>query len=89
MRVPNIHGPVTLPAFIVGLLSMGLLSMPLPGQNNSPAAADAGNVWTGPRTPDGQPDVHGFFVSVVYGLGCSESFGPFFGTCSLMMSAMT
>jgi hypothetical protein len=70
MRIRMIRGTVTLPTFILGLLSIGLLPMPLPGQNTSPATADAGNTWTGPRTPDGQPDVHGFFVSVVYGLGC-------------------
>jgi hypothetical protein len=37
-----------------------------------PAAAQAPKPapWTGARRPDGQPDVQGFWVTIVYGMGC-------------------
>jgi hypothetical protein len=47
-------------------------SLALLGQNAKPAGADkpASSEWTPARTPDGQPDVHGFWLTTEYGMGC-------------------
>jgi hypothetical protein len=65
----------TIPALISCL---SLLSVSAAAQSKSPTAAEskskdeqtATRAWTPARTPDGQPDVQGVWVTVVYGMGC-------------------
>jgi hypothetical protein len=55
-------------SFVMGVAaSIGILS----AQSAKPAATKAAATkWTPARTPDGQPDVQGVWVTAVYGMGC-------------------
>ncbi len=53
----------------------GLAALPAAGQTAKPdtsasSAATAKSRWIPKRLPDGQPDVRGFWVAKVYGMGC-------------------
>lgn len=45
-------------------------SLPATAQTQQQTAKSTGTAWAGPRTPDGQPDIHGFFVTSTYGVSC-------------------
>ena len=54
--------------------ALALAPAPAAGQDASAAtskkASQPATAWTPARTQDGQPDVQGFWLSVVYGMGC-------------------
>ena len=57
-------------AVVTGAVS--LLIVPAAGQAPKPEAAKKAATWTPARRPDGQPDVQGFWVTAVYGMGLLE-----------------
>jgi hypothetical protein len=68
MRVKHINLMIGLPAAL-GMLS--LTAMPAAAQDSKPKAdKPAAASWTPSLTPDGQPDVQGYWVTKEYGMGC-------------------
>ena len=52
----------------LGILALGLAVTPVAGQTPSAAANTkaAAKPYTPPRTPDGQPDLQGFWTNSIY-----------------------
>src|SRR5579864_7053454 len=65
---------------VAPLIVVALLQVPVVGQSSSPANAKAApKTWTQPRTPDGQPDLQGYWTNATTtplerpkGLGAKE-----------------
>jgi hypothetical protein len=57
--------------FIIGLGLLWLVAVPATPQDSKPKAEKpVATAWTPARTPDGQPDVQGFWLTNEYGMGC-------------------
>ena len=61
MRIKHVNFMIGLPA-VLGMLS--LIAIPATAQDSK------SKEWTPSLTPDGQPDVQGFWLTKEYGMGC-------------------